>query len=271
MQHFDLGDLGGPLLIFGGPYSNAQATAALIARARELGIPPARMICTGDLVAYCAAPARTTALVRALGCPVLAGNCEIQLAEGAEDCGCGFEKGTACDLLSRGWYGHADRMLGRTDRAWMARLPELLTFTHRGRRHALLHGGVSEVARFLWSCSPEAAFEAEWDLLEAQVGPVEVVLAGHSGIPFEKGLRRGRWINAGVIGMPPHDGGRETRFALLDGDELSFERLTYDAEGAAAEMAAAGLAEGYRAGLLSGYWPSEEVLPEALRVPPELR
>lgn len=33
--------------------------------------------------------------------PLIAGSCEENLAAGALDCGCGFEEGTACDLLSR--------------------------------------------------------------------------------------------------------------------------------------------------------------------------
>ena len=43
--------LDGPALIFGGPYSNLQATAAVLAEAARLGIPAAHIICTGDLIA----------------------------------------------------------------------------------------------------------------------------------------------------------------------------------------------------------------------------
>ena len=45
----------------------------------------------------------------------------------------------------------------------------------------------------------------------------------------------------------------------------------YDAQGAADDMAQAGLPQGYRDGLLSGYWPSEDVLPADLRVPSSAR
>ena len=41
-----------PVLVFGGPYSNLRALAALRQRADELGIPPSHSICTGDVVAY---------------------------------------------------------------------------------------------------------------------------------------------------------------------------------------------------------------------------
>ena len=59
----DLGELDGPVLIFGGPYSNLHATKALKAEAEKLGIPADRVLCTGDVVAYAAAPDATTELI----------------------------------------------------------------------------------------------------------------------------------------------------------------------------------------------------------------
>ena len=64
------------LLVFGGPYSNLRATQALRAKAAELGCAPSEVICTGDLVAYCAEPEETTQAIRDWGCHVIAGNCE---------------------------------------------------------------------------------------------------------------------------------------------------------------------------------------------------
>src|ERR1700739_432104 len=87
----------GPALVFGGPYGNLQATAAVLAEAERRGIPPARVICTRDLVAYCAEPAATIDLVRRAGIRVVMGNCDEQLAQGAHDCGCGFPQGSTCE------------------------------------------------------------------------------------------------------------------------------------------------------------------------------
>ncbi|MGC1506181.1 MAG: metallophosphoesterase family protein [Sulfitobacter sp.] len=267
IRHRDLGALDGPILAFGGPYSNAQALAALIRAAQERGIAAGRMICTGDVVAYCGAPARTVAQMRALGCAVVAGNCEIQLGRGKPDCGCGFEDGSACDLLSVGWYGFASGVLGQVAKAWMAGLPDVLSFVHHGARYAVVHGGMTDVARFIWHSSDLSVFAQEWAAVEQVVGPVDHIIAGHAGVPFVKSTPQGRWINAGVIGMPPHDGQQDTRFAVLDQGEVRIEVLCYDVQGAVDDMAQAGLPQGYRDGLISGYWPSEDVLPAGLRVP----
>lgn len=268
MKIEDLGNLHGDVLLFGGPYSNVQATEAVFIEAAARGVAAENVICTGDVVAYCAKPAETVALVRASGIAVVAGNCERQLAAGAMDCGCGFEAGTTCDVLSAGWYAHADQAIGTEDRAWMADLPDVVVFTHNYRRVAVIHGGVTDIARFLWSVSDEAVFAEEVALLQAEVGDVDIVVAGHSGLAFEREVAGVHWINAGVIGMPPHDGTQDTAFAVLSERGVALLSLRYDVEAAFADMQQAGLRQGYDRALLSGRWPSEDVLPDQLRLGP---
>ena len=64
MKIGDLGTLKGPVVFFGGPYSNLQATQALLAEAEAQGVPPGNLICTGDIAAYCAQPVETITLLR---------------------------------------------------------------------------------------------------------------------------------------------------------------------------------------------------------------
>lgn len=257
--------LDGPVLCFGGSYSNLQATQALFAEARRLGVPPGRMVCTGDVVAYCAHPAATLDLVIESGVRAVMGNCEESLAAGAEDCGCGFAEGTECDLLSRGWFAHASRAVSGRHRAWMGALPRRLVLRIAGRRLAVVHGGACSVNRFLFASAPDAALVSE----VAATG-CDGVVAGHCGLPFTRILGCGAlWHNAGAIGMPADDGTPRTWFSLLvprdGGLEVEHRALGYDHRAAAAAMRAAGLAEGYAAALGNGVWPSCDVLPESER------
>lgn len=103
----------GDLLVFGGPYGNLEATEALLAEGARLGIPPERIVCTGDLAAYCAHPAGTIDLVRTAGIHVVMGNCDEQLAVGAADCACGYPAGGACERLASAWFPYA---AARSDR-----------------------------------------------------------------------------------------------------------------------------------------------------------
>jgi len=249
-----------PLLVFGGPYSNLRAVLAMRARAAELGIAPNCCICTGDVVAYCVEPEETIAAIRDWACHVIAGNCEEQLAVGAGDCGCGFEEGTECDRLAKGWYEFANERISCPDREWMARLPKTLSFT-AGRGLALLvvHGGIDVINQFLFP-SQRALIGAELERADA-----DVVIAGHCGIPFIEEIEQRVWFNPGVIGMPANDGTTQTWYGLIErrGDHtaLSTHRLAYDHHGAAAAMRKWGHANTYARSLITGLWPSLEVLP----------
>ncbi len=266
MRHQDLGVMDEDVFLFGGPYSNVQALNAFFEVAGSC-----LTICTGDVVAYCGAPVASIEMMRNRRCPVVAGNCEIQLGNGADDCGCGFEQGTTCDLLSGSWYAFAQSKIRKRDRAWMAGLPDILSFKHFGQRYAVIHGGLTDVARFIWPTSDPAIFEEEWDAIEGVIGTVDHVVAGHCGLPFAKQTNRGRWINPGVIGMPSNNGKQTTSYARLTNAVAVFEELSYDVASAARDMETAGLPAGYREGLVSGYWPSEDVLPPELRVSSKAR
>lgn len=266
MRVKDIGELHGKILLFGGIYSNLAAFDAVIAQAQSLGIPPRNMICTGDVVAYCADAQACVDRIRALDCPVLAGNCEVQLAQDEDDCGCGFDEGSECSILSRGWYAHAQRNVTLENKAWMADLPEHIIFAHAGKLYAGVHGGASDIARFVWPVATDAEIRAEADLLQTQVGPIDGVIAGHTGIAMDRTVDGIRWINSGAVGMPPNDGDPRGAFVILDGDEVSFERISYDAAPTVAAMQAVGLTQGYHTALETGFWPSEDTLPPEMRV-----
>lgn len=261
----DLGTLDAPLLIYGGPYSNLQATTALLAWADKAGIPPARRICTGDILAYCADPGATLALVQNAGGAVVAGNTEKQLAAGAADCGCGFDDGSACAIHARNWYPFAAACLDTQARAWLGQRPDRIILRHSGKRYVVIHGGAGDIARFLWPITPEDDFWHEISILQEEVGAIDGVIAGHCGIPFSRSIDGIRWINSGTVGLPPHDGQPETSFVVLEAGEVRIERLDYDFEAAALAMAEAGLTQGYEVALKTGFWPSEEVLPKSMR------
>jgi predicted phosphodiesterase len=258
----DLGRLDGSLLVFGGPYGNLPATKALRSVADQRAIPPENIICTGDLVAYCAEPEETVQLIREWGIHAVMGNCEQSLAERAIDCGCGFEEGTTCSTLSGEWFRYADRQISDDNRAWMGALPQRLYFEVSGRRFAVVHGGVEQSNRFLFASTPEEEKLAELGLLD----DVDGLIAGHCGVPFGQMVSGKAWLNAGVIGMPANDGTSDGWYMLLEpiGSYLqaTWHRLTYPAEQARAAMLDAGLI-GYADAITDGFWPSEDVLPQA--------
>lgn len=253
----------GPVLVFGGPYSNLQAAQALLDAAVRRGIAPADMICTGDVVAYGAAPQEVADLVRDSGMTVVMGNCEESLGQRASDCGCGFAEGSTCAALSEQWFAHADARLDDVTRDWMAGLPRRVDLRIGGLTFAVIHGGIELIARYLFASQP-----AELDAEMRRAG-VDGVIAGHCGLPFAHRSSAGLWLNAGVIGMPANDATPRGWYAVLtptgEGVTVEIAELDYDHTTAAADMREAGLPSGYADCLETGLWPSEDVLPPAER------
>jgi len=257
------GVVDGRMLVFGGPYSNLAATAAMRRQAEQLDIPPERVICTGDLVAYCAEPAQTLELVRDWGIHVVMGNCEEALAFDEPDCGCGFDSGSHCSTLAVTWYRYADRRVDGGQRRWMRSLPRGIEFELEGRRFRVLHGSLSSINEFVFPSSDRGA-----KLAQARQAGVDAIIGGHSGIPFGQRIGEAYWLNAGVIGMPANDGACYGWYLLIEpsaaGLECRWHRLDYDYRSSRRSTIAAGMVE-YGQALASGLWPSMDILPVAER------
>lgn len=248
------------VLVFGGPYSNLEATQALIEEADSLGFTPERMICTGDVVAYAADASQTVALVRDSVRHIIKGNCEESLAADSEDCGCGFPEDSECSRLSDAWFQHARSELNAADRRWMAGLPESLVLDLDGVRLAVVHGSPSKINRFVFASTGHAL-----KLKEIEGAGVHGVIGGHCGLPFTQSISGFLWHNSGAIGMPANDGTPRVWYSIVsrtaDGIAIEHRSLAYDHAAAAGKMLRAGLPEGYALALSTGIWPSCDVMP----------
>jgi uncharacterized radical SAM superfamily Fe-S cluster-containing enzyme len=250
--------------MFGGPYSNLEATRAVLAEARRRQIPPERVICTGDVVTYGADGNATVDLIRSAGIHVVAGNCEEALARRARDCGCGFAQGSSCERLSAAWYAHADRELETGHRSWMGSLPRRLDVELGDAILAVVHGSLNEINRFVFASTPDRV-----KALDLSLAGVDGIVAGHCGLPFTQPIEGRLWHNPGVVGMPANDGTPRVWFSVLSAAaepgsiQIEHAALSYDHKAAAAKMRDAGLPSEYAEALQTGFWPSCDVLPPA--------
>jgi predicted phosphodiesterase len=260
-----LGRLEPPLLVFGGPYGNLQASLAVKREAEDRGLAARQVLCTGDIVAYCGAPAETVAMLRDWGVAIVKGNVEEQIGANADDCGCGFAEGSPCDVLSRSWYAHSTAALDPEIAGWMGALPSAIRFEVDGHVCVAIHGGAERNNQFVFESTPAGEKHRQMAVLEA-----DIVIAGHSGIPFTQRIGSGIWHNAGVVGMPANDATADVWYSTiergLDGRlAICHHRLCYDHRAAASDMRRRGFPDAYATALESGLWPSLDVLPEAER------
>lgn len=259
-----LGTLSGKLLVFGGSYSNFQALSEIQGIAEQRGILPQNIICTGDIVGYCAQPEESVQLVKDWGIHCIPGNVEQNIVRGEDDCGCNYTEGGRCDLFSRNWFPYAVRSLSADSVRWMADLPQHLHFFYAGKSVAVVHGSPAHVSEYVFKSTPWAAKEKHFQNIAT-----DVILAGHAGLPFADVQNDHFWLNAGVIGMPANDGTPRVWYLLLDDAEgtfsYSFESFTYDNVLANRLMVENNLPEAYAKTLLTGIWDNCEILPEVER------
>jgi predicted phosphodiesterase len=253
---------GSSLLVFGGPYSNLAATQAIRSVAERLELSPQQILCTGDAIAYCAEPVETIEMLDDWGIHWIKGNCEAAIATESNECGCGFSEGSACSLLSIEWYRYANQAVNKAHRNRLSELPEGVMFQWGNLRLAAVHATPDHLSTFIFASS-DAEKKRQW-LAQCNA---DILVAGHSGLPFGSQLSaRSAWLNAGVIGMPANDGQACGWYMLLSKTaeviEVQWLPLMYDVNCSYQQMQQRQLSQPYAEALLSGIWPSHDVLPE---------
>lgn len=253
-------NLKGKVLLFGGVYSNLQALEKLKSIAKAENISPENCICTGDIVGYCAQPEETVQLFKEWGAKSIVGNVEIQLSEGAEDCGCDFKEGSRCDGFSQLWYPFAQSKLSKNSLDFIKTLPDHLQFEYAGKKVTVVHGSYFNVSEFIFKSTSWETKAANFKATKS-----DVIIAGHCGLPFHQVEENNIWLNPGVIGMPANDGTPKVWYMILNDDEneLSFSHhwMDYNYKLTSNLMQNELLPQEYAKTIISGIWDNTEILP----------
>ena len=258
-----IGKRSGKILLFGGVYSNLQALEQLKSIAESENIPPENCICTGDIVGYCAQPEETVQLFKSWGAQSIAGNVEIQLREGAEDCGCDFREGSRCDGFSQLWYPFAQQKLSESSLDFMGTLPDHIQFEYAHKKIMVVHGSYFNTSEFIFKSTPWNIKLPNFSAFER--GQTDMIIGGHCGLPFSHSEKDLLWLNPGVIGMPANDGTPKVWYAVLDdADEtFSFEHhnFSYNHKLTSQLMHKEHLPKEYALTISTGIWDNTEILP----------
>lgn len=257
-------EIKGKILLFGGVYSNLQALKKLRKIADTLKIPPKNCICTGDIVGYCAQPEETVQFLKKWGAKSILGNVEEQLINDADTCGCNFDEGSRCDVLSNQWFPYAKQMISEKSIQFLKTLPRYFRFHYAGKTVQVVHGTYSNISEFVFKSTPWEVKQAEFHKTES-----EVIIAGHCGLPFYHQADNYLWLNPGVIGMPANNGSPKVWYVIMeDADNLlSFQHhsFSYNHLKTFRFMLKNKLPKAYADTLLTGIWDNMEILPPAER------
>jgi putative phosphoesterase len=196
----------------------------------------------GDLVGYGPHPNEVCALIEERAIPTIYGNYDYAIGRDLADCGCAYRDQHDRELgqLSVAWtLAHTDRR----SKAFMRGLPFDLRFELGGKRVRLVHGSPRKVNEYLFADKPARTFERI-----AAGADCDVLVFGHTHQPWVREYGGVLFVNCGSVGKPK-DGDPRAAFALLDVDgervAADIERVEYDAEAVARQLAEAGLPDEY--------------------------
>jgi putative phosphoesterase len=227
-------------------HGNLPALEASLARIDELGVDG--VYCGGDLVGYGPWPNEGCRLIEERGIPTIYGNYDYAIGRDLEDCGCAYRDphDRALGELSIAWtLEHTSA----ASKGFMRELPFDLRFELAGKRVRLVHGSPRKVNEYLFEDKPARTFERI-----AHGAECDVLVFGHTHQPWIHTYAGVLFVNCGSVGKPK-DGDQRAAFAMLEasdsGVEARIERVEYDADYVAGEVAAAGLPAEYGEKLLT--------------------
>lgn len=216
-------------------HGNRAATEAVLADIDRA--QPDATYCLGDLVGYGAFPNETIDLIRDRGIPTIMGNYDDGVGFDRDDCGCAYKD---TDERDRGQQSLMwTRSIVTDDRkASLRTFPAELRFETSGVRIRLVHGSPRRMNEYLFEDRDPASLARI-----ARSAGCDVLLFGHTHIPWAKVIENVRMINTGSVGKPK-DGDPRAGWILLTidpGGNVTSEvrRVSYDIESMAAAIRAA--------------------------------
>jgi putative phosphoesterase len=198
---------------------------------------PDRVYCLGDLVGYGAFPNEVVGRIRERGIPTIIGNYDDGVGFERDECGCAYKEETDRQLGQRSLEWTKAHTIA-DNKAFLRGLLPQIRFEADGKRVLLVHGSPRKINEYLFEDRPLSSFERL-----AQSSDADVILFGHTHVPYTKSAGGVLFVNAGSVGKPK-DGDPRACYALLDltsATPVHFRRVEYDIAGAASAIRATDL------------------------------
>ncbi len=242
----------------GGVYSNPYALRAFLDDARRRGCQ--RLFCLGDLGGFGAEPDAVWPLLVDNGVECIAGNYDVAIGRGDEECGCGY-RDPRDNEFAQLIYDFTKAHTSADFAAWMRSLETEHRETIEGLDVHLVHGSPLVLNDFFWE-----SLDDDEVRLRVETSGADVLCCTHTGLPWQKRVDGCLVVNVGALGRPANDGRREVWYAVVDLDdgraEAELVPLAYDWQAHAASMRAAGLPEPFVETVETGWWTTcLEVVP----------
>lgn len=194
--------------------------------------------CTGDLVGYGPCPNEVIEIIRKMKIPAVMGNYDDAIGNMRFVCGCDYKDEKSLRLGERSIAWTKDHTSDE-NKLWLRDLPSQIRLSVSGLELLLVHGSPGAINEYLYEDTPEDYID---QILAGS--RADVLICGHTHIPYAKRLRAGFLVNAGSAGKPKH-GNPNATYALVEAQggllQVDIVEVRYDFERTAREIENSGL------------------------------
>jgi putative phosphoesterase len=190
---------------------------------------PDRVYCLGDLVGYGAFPNEVIARIRQRQIPTIVGNYDDGVGFDRDDCGCAYKEDVDRQLGQQSLEWTKARTTAE-NKAFLRTLPPEIRLEADRKRLLLVHGSPRKMNEYLFEDRPLSSFERI-----AQSSSADVIVFGHTHVPYTKNVGSVLFVNVGSVGKPK-DGDARACYAIVDfalAAPVTFRRVSYDVAAAA--------------------------------------
>jgi predicted phosphodiesterase len=248
------------VILFGGVYSNYISLEYLLKECQKMDAEA--IFCLGDIGGFGPHPNRSYEHLQDTKVTTLAGNYDLSLSQGLDDCGCGYTD-PRDNHFAQISYDYTFQNTSQPNKDWLITLPRLIRFRLADLKVLLCHGSPRRTNEFLWdSSSPDHLLHR---FLEDS--GADVLCFTHTGLKWYRRLTGNRHtVNVGVIGRPENDGTPNVWFTLLEAREQDlkcfFLPLDYNHSRLIDEMKKEHLPSEFIETIQTGWWTTcTEIMP----------
>jgi putative phosphoesterase len=190
--------------------------------------------CTGDLVGYGPHPNEVIELVRRYKIHTVTGNYDDAIGNMRLACGCDYkdEKSLRLGEISVAW---TKEITSEKNKQWLRELPAEIKLSASGIEMLFVHGSPRALNEYLYENTRE-------DYLHELLAEnnANMLVCGHTHLPYVKSIPNGYIVNAGSAGRPKH-GNPNVTYAVIEAGIAEIVEVPYCYEETAREIENAGL------------------------------
>ncbi|MGM0411134.1 MAG: metallophosphoesterase family protein [Bacillota bacterium] len=174
-----------------------------------------KTICLGDLVGYAPYPNEVIDLIRKEDIFTIQGNYDESTGEELMACGCDYDTKEETENANRSLFWTQDEV-NEDNKEWLKNLPGEKRMNIEGWDLYLVHGSPRKNNEYLYAESKEVKEIAdEYDF--------DILLSGHTHLPYFKVINGKYIVNVGSAGKPKHGNPRATYIILnITEDSIDF-------------------------------------------------